>query len=166
MIAADAQKSFTLRFKGGLITDGMYRFIGHPNYLGEMITYGSFALMVWHWLPLPRIEREQHLDDERESFAQLTWLDKRTTSGSWRIAKDSPNFPAWTCKVVGGTTVHWTACPLRAQEHEFRAKDVYGDIAGANLLNWPLTPLTAYMRRPCCELLTSGQRKELLALQP
>ena len=42
----------------------------------------------------PRIEREQHLDDERESFAQLTWLDKRTTSESWRIAKDSPNFPA------------------------------------------------------------------------
>ena len=87
----------------------------------------------------PRIEREQHVDDERESFAQLTWLDKRTTSGSWRIAKDSPNFPAWTCKVVGGSTVHWTACSLRAQEHEFRPKDVYGDIAGASLLNWPLT---------------------------
>ena len=32
----------------------------------------------------PRIEREQHIDDERQSFAQLTWLDKRTTSGSWR----------------------------------------------------------------------------------
>ena len=87
----------------------------------------------------PRIEREQHIDDERQSFAQLTWLDKRTTSGSWQIAKDSPNFPAWTCKVVGGTTVHWTACSLRAQDHEFRAKDVYGDIARASLLNWPLT---------------------------
>ena len=35
--------------------------------------------------------------------------------------------------------MHWTACSLRAQEHEFRAKDVYGDIAGASLLNWPLT---------------------------
>ena len=35
----------------------------------------------------PRIEREQLLDDERQSFAQLTWLDKRTTSGSWQIAK-------------------------------------------------------------------------------
>jgi protein-S-isoprenylcysteine O-methyltransferase Ste14 len=23
----------------------------HPNYLGEMMIYGSFALMVWHWLP-------------------------------------------------------------------------------------------------------------------
>ena len=51
MIAADAQKYFTLRLKRGLITDGMYRYIRHPNYLGEMLIYGSFALMVWHWLP-------------------------------------------------------------------------------------------------------------------
>ena len=87
----------------------------------------------------PRIEREQHIDDERQSFAQLAWLDKRTTSGSWRIAKDSPNFPANLCKVVGGTTVHWGGCSLRLQEHELRAKDVYGDVAGTNLLNWPLT---------------------------
>ena len=52
MIAADAQKYFTLRIKRGLITDGMYRYIRHPNYLGEMMIYGSFALMVWHWLPV------------------------------------------------------------------------------------------------------------------
>jgi protein-S-isoprenylcysteine O-methyltransferase Ste14 len=52
MIAADAQKYFTLRLKRGLITDGMYRFIRHPNYLGEMIIYTSFALMVWQWLPV------------------------------------------------------------------------------------------------------------------
>ena len=51
MIASDAQKYFTLRLKRGLITDGMFRFIRHPNYLGEMTVYGSFALMVWHWLP-------------------------------------------------------------------------------------------------------------------
>jgi protein-S-isoprenylcysteine O-methyltransferase Ste14 len=51
MIAADTQKYCTLRFTRGLITNGMYRFIRHPNYLGEMLTYGSFALMVWHWLP-------------------------------------------------------------------------------------------------------------------
>ena len=87
----------------------------------------------------PRIEREQHIDDERQSFAQLAWLDRRTTSGSWRIAKDSPNFPANVCKVVGGTTVHWGGCSLRFQEHEFRTKDVYGDIAETSLLNWPLT---------------------------
>jgi protein-S-isoprenylcysteine O-methyltransferase Ste14 len=51
MIAADAQKYFTLRLQRGLITDGMFRYIRHPNYLGEMMIYGSFALMVWHWLP-------------------------------------------------------------------------------------------------------------------
>ena len=51
MIAADAQKYFTLRAKPGLITDGMFRYVRHPNYLGEMLIYGSFALMVWHWLP-------------------------------------------------------------------------------------------------------------------
>ena len=51
MVASDAQKYFTLRLKRGLITDGMFRFIRHPNYLGEMMIYGSLALRVWHWLP-------------------------------------------------------------------------------------------------------------------
>ena len=52
MIAADAQKFYTLRVQRGLITDGMHRYIRHPNYLGEMMIYGSFAMMVWHWLPV------------------------------------------------------------------------------------------------------------------
>jgi protein-S-isoprenylcysteine O-methyltransferase Ste14 len=52
MIAADAQKHFTLKYKKGLITTGMHRYIRHPNYLGEMMIYGSLALMVWHWFPL------------------------------------------------------------------------------------------------------------------
>lgn len=52
MIAADAQKYFTLRIERGLITDGIHRFIRHPNYLGEMMIYGSFALMVWHVVPM------------------------------------------------------------------------------------------------------------------
>lgn len=52
MIAADAQKYFTLRLKPGLIEDGVHRHVRHPNYLGEMMVYGSFAMMVWHWLPV------------------------------------------------------------------------------------------------------------------
>src|SRR5690606_14447190 len=51
MIAADAQKYFTLRVQRGLITDGVHKWIRHPNYLGEMMIYGSFALLVWHWIP-------------------------------------------------------------------------------------------------------------------
>lgn len=52
MIAADAQKFYTLRVKRGLITDGLHRYVRHPNYLGEMMIYGSFAMMVWHWFPV------------------------------------------------------------------------------------------------------------------
>lgn len=51
MVTADAQKYFTLRIKRGLITDGMHKHIRHPNYLGEMMLYAAFAMMVGHWLP-------------------------------------------------------------------------------------------------------------------
>src|SRR4051794_20525855 len=43
---------------------------------------------------------EDFVNDEWASFAQLAWLDARTTSGSWRIAKEFPSLPAWTCKAV------------------------------------------------------------------
>ena len=76
---------------------------------------------------------------EWNSFSQLAWLDKRTTSGSWRVAKDFGGLPTWICKAVGGTTTHWAGASLRIQENEFKVKSVYGDIPGANLLDWPLT---------------------------
>jgi len=79
------------------------------------------------------------LADEWASFAQLAWLDTRTTSGSWRLARDFPNLPAWIVKAVGGTTVHWAGASLRFQPYEFAALSTYGDVAGANLLDWPLT---------------------------
>jgi choline dehydrogenase-like flavoprotein len=79
------------------------------------------------------------IQDEWKSFGQLAWLDKRTTSGSWRVARDFPNLPAWVCKTVGGTTTHWAGASLRLQEHEFKARTTYGEIAGANLMDWPLT---------------------------
>jgi len=79
------------------------------------------------------------VNDEWQAFGQLSWLDGRTTSGSWRIARDFPGLPAWICKTVGGTTVHWAGASLRLQAHELRARSVYGDLPGANLLDWPLT---------------------------
>jgi protein-S-isoprenylcysteine O-methyltransferase Ste14 len=51
MIGADAQKNATLAARPGLITDGFYARTRHPNYLGEMLIYGAFALMVRHWIP-------------------------------------------------------------------------------------------------------------------
>src|SRR5262249_21775356 len=55
----------------------------------------------------PRIENQDFVNDEWESFTQLAWSDMRTTSGSWRVHKDFPNLPAWIVKAVGGSTTHW-----------------------------------------------------------
>ncbi len=82
---------------------------------------------------------KDYLNDEWASFGQLAWTDMRTTSGSWRVAKDFPNLPAWIVKAVGGSTVHWAGASLRIQAHEFRALSEYGAVEGANLLDWPLT---------------------------
>ena len=51
MMASDAQKHFTLAERRGLITTGFFARVRHPNYLGEMVVYGSFAVVAGHWLP-------------------------------------------------------------------------------------------------------------------
>jgi len=72
------------------------------------------------------------------AFGQLTWLDARTQSGNWGVARDFPTLPVWHCKTVGGTTVHWTASAPRLEPWELRARTIYGDIAGASLIDWPI----------------------------
>ncbi len=81
---------------------------------------------------------EDFINDEWDSFGQLAWLDPRTTSGDWRVAKDFSGLPAWIVKSVGGTTQHWAGASLRFQEHEWKAKTTYGDVEGASLLDWPI----------------------------
>jgi len=81
---------------------------------------------------------EDYINDEWDSFGQLAWLDARSTSGDWRVAKDFSGLPAWIVKAVGGTTTHWAGASLRFQPHEFKAKATYGAVQGANLLDWPI----------------------------
>ena len=81
---------------------------------------------------------EDYLNDEWDSFGQLAWLDKRTTSGDWRVANDFSGLPAWIVKAVGGTTTHWAGASLRFQDHEWKALTNYGPVEGANLLDWPI----------------------------
>ncbi len=81
---------------------------------------------------------DDYVNDEWESFGQLAWLDARTTSGDWRVARDFSGLPAWIVKAVGGTTTHWAGASLRFQPHEWKAKTTYGNVPGANLLDWPI----------------------------
>ncbi len=51
MMASDGQKHFTLQHRRGLITTGWFARVRHPNYLGEMVLYASFAVVAGHWIP-------------------------------------------------------------------------------------------------------------------
>jgi protein-S-isoprenylcysteine O-methyltransferase Ste14 len=50
MLVSDAQKYYTLKFKQGLISDGMFAYTRNPNYLGEIMIYLSFAICTGHLL--------------------------------------------------------------------------------------------------------------------
>jgi choline dehydrogenase-like flavoprotein len=80
------------------------------------------------------------------AFLQLTWLDPRTQSGDWGVAKNFPTLPVWHCKTLGGTTVHWTAATPRFEPWELRARTTYGDVSGTSLIDWPISydELTKY----------------------
>jgi choline dehydrogenase-like flavoprotein len=87
----------------------------------------------------PYLKNEDYHNNEWEAFRQMAWLDPRTTSGSWRVATDFPNLPAWIVKAVGGTTTHWSGATPRFKDYEFKARTTYGEVAGAALLDWPIT---------------------------
>jgi choline dehydrogenase-like flavoprotein len=73
-----------------------------------------------------------------EAFVQLTWLDQRTQSGTWSVAQDYPTLPSWTCKTLGGTTVHWTGATPRIRPWELKTRTTYGETKGASYLDWPI----------------------------
>jgi choline dehydrogenase-like flavoprotein len=77
-------------------------------------------------------------NDDMAMFGLFSWLDERTTSGSWSVARTSPALPVWTCKGVGGTTLHWAGCALRFKPHELRARTTYGEIPGTSTMDWPI----------------------------
>jgi choline dehydrogenase-like flavoprotein len=85
------------------------------------------------------IKPAEFVNDDWAAYEMLSWLDRRSASGNWRVAKDFPDAPSWHCKVVGGTTTHWSGCTYRLQDHEMQARSTYGDIPGASLIDWPMT---------------------------
>lgn len=50
MLVSDAQKYYTLKYKQGLIAEGMFAYTRNPNYLGEIMIYLSFGICVGHWI--------------------------------------------------------------------------------------------------------------------
>ena len=73
------------------------------------------------------LEWQDIVNDEFEMYGKLTWQDPRTGQ------------PIWIVKAVGGSTLHWAGLSIRFKEYELKTRTTYGSVAGANLLDWPIS---------------------------
>jgi len=111
MIGADCQRHFTLKYRKGLITDGLYRYSRNPNYFGEILIYASFVSIANHWLAyvllcywivaifMPRFFRKDHSISRHPGWAEYkattgicipwAWINGRAIIDLWKQPKDS-----------------------------------------------------------------------------
>jgi choline dehydrogenase-like flavoprotein len=82
----------------------------------------------------PRLQLRDIVNNEPEMFGKLSWLDRRIGEGY-----APADMPVWSCKTVGGTTAHWTACCPRFRDFEFKGLSTYGQLPDTNYADWPLT---------------------------
>jgi choline dehydrogenase-like flavoprotein len=73
------------------------------------------------------------VNDTQAMFPRLTWLDRRIGTGEL-----PPDFPVWSGKNVGGTTLHWTASAPRFQEAEFTPTRYFGALPDCSVIDWPI----------------------------
>lgn len=109
MIASDCQRHFTLQYRKGLITGGMFRYTRNPNYLGEVMLYASYAYLADHWLAWLLI-------GYMTFFAFLPRLYRKDVSLS--------RHPGWReYKHQTGLLVPWALFTGRAWRDLFRSND-------------------------------------------
>jgi choline dehydrogenase-like flavoprotein len=104
--------------------------------VADVLTAGGFPVVLLE--AGPRIQPEAFHQNDLAAFAQLSWLEPRTASGTFPAAQGGQP-PSWTVRAVGGATLHWNGLAYRPQAHELRARDHYGAIAGASLADWPMS---------------------------
>ena len=73
------------------------------------------------------LTQEDFVNDEFAMWGKLTWQDPRTGQ------------PIWIVKAVGGSTNHWAGLSIRMKDYELKTRTTYGAVAGANLLDWPIS---------------------------
>lgn len=100
--------------------------------LGAKLAEAGFSVVILdagpHWDPT-----RDFVSDEAASH-QLFWTHERITAGRNPIELGSNN----SGQGVGGSTVHYSMVAMRAHPDDFRRRSVEGEVAGAELRDWPL----------------------------
>src|SRR3954454_151085 len=93
--ATDAPREDTMAAKYELSDDGVVVIIGSGAGGGTLANeLAQKGLKVVCLEAGARHDLTDFVNNEWEMFSKISWLDKRTPSGSWRVAKDFPNLPA------------------------------------------------------------------------
>jgi choline dehydrogenase-like flavoprotein len=100
--------------------------------LGAKLAEAGFSVVILdagpHWNPI-----KDFVSDEMAS-RKLFWTDERITGGDDPVELGSNN----SGRGVGGSTVHYSMVAMRAHPEDFRRRALEGEIAGADMRDWPL----------------------------
>ncbi len=101
--------------------------------VGAKLAEAGFSVVILdagpHWSPV-----KDFVSDETAS-RKLYWTDERITGGRDPVELGSNN----SGRGVGGSTVHYSMVKMRAHPEDFRRRTLEGEIAGADLCDWPIT---------------------------
>ena len=101
--------------------------------VGAKLAEAGFSVVILdagpHWSPV-----RDFVSDETAS-RKLFWTDERITGGDDPVELGSNN----SGRGVGGSTVHYSMIAMRAHPEDFRRLSLEGEVAGADMQNWPLT---------------------------
>jgi len=75
----------------------------------------------------PRLDLEQHVIEE---FEDNEWTGTPTSQSGWDF---------WNGNIVGGSSNFMSGYFHRMKPHDFRLKSEYGEIKGANIVDWPIS---------------------------
>src|SRR5215218_9045880 len=101
--------------------------------VGAKLAEAGFSVVILdagpHWSPV-----RDFVSDEMAS-RKLFWMDERITGGPDAVELGSNN----SGRGVGGSTVHYSMIAMRAHPEDFRRRTLEGEVAGADVRDWPLT---------------------------
>jgi len=75
----------------------------------------------------PRLDEEQHVIEDIENGE---WIGTPTSESGWDF---------WNGNIVGGSSNFMSGYFHRMKPHDFRLKSEYGEIKGANIVDWPIS---------------------------
>jgi choline dehydrogenase-like flavoprotein len=101
--------------------------------VGAKLAEAGFSVVILdagpHWDPV-----RDFVSDEVAAH-KLFWTEERVTGGEDPVELGSNN----SGQGIGGSTVHYSMIALRLHADDFRRRTLEGDVAGADLQDWPLT---------------------------